>query len=65
MLCEVAHKTSEERNRWKTMIVGYDKNPSLTEDQKLQSLVDSIQRAMDEMKMEIEALKKELMERTE
>lgn len=47
------------------MIVGYDKNPSLTEDQKLQSLVDSIQRAMDEMKMEIEALKKELMERTE
>ena len=47
------------------MIIGYDKSPTITEAQRLQSLAESIQRALDEMKEEIEALKKELEERTE
>ena len=47
------------------MIIGYDKNPSLTEEQKLQSLVESIQRAMDEIKKEIEQLKKDIEGRAE
>lgn len=40
------------------MIIDYDKNPVLTVDQKLQSLIDSIQRLSDEMTDNIEDLKK-------
>lgn len=65
MLDQVSYKESQERNRWKIMIIGYDRNPALTEDQKLQSLIDSIQRALDEMKEEIEMLKAEIAERME
>ena len=41
------------------MLIGYDKNPNLTEEQRLQSLINSIQRALNELKDEIEKLKKE------
>lgn len=34
------------------MIVNYDKNPNLTVDQKLQSLLESIQMALNEIKTE-------------
>lgn len=40
------------------MIIDYDKNPSLTVDQKLQSLIDSIQRMSDEITDSIEDLKR-------
>lgn len=40
------------------MIIDYDRNPVLTVDQKLQSLIDSIQRLSDEMTDSIEDLKK-------
>ena len=40
------------------MIIDYDKNPVLTVDQKLQSLIDSIQRLSDEMTDSIEDLRK-------
>jgi hypothetical protein len=39
------------------MIIDYDKNPALTTDQKLMSLIESIQRAMDDMQIEIAELK--------
>lgn len=42
------------------MIVDYDKNPSLTVDQKLQSLIESIQRQTDELTDSIEELKKRI-----
>ena len=44
------------------MIVDYDKNPSLTVDQKLQSLIDSIHRALDEVTTELDKLSKEVAE---
>ena len=44
------------------MIIDYDKNPALTVDQKLQSLIDSIQRMSDEMTDSIEELKKKIKE---
>lgn len=40
------------------MIVDYDKNPALTVDQKMQSLIESIQRLSDELTDSIEDLKK-------
>ena len=40
------------------MIIDYDRNPVLTVDQKLQSLIDSIQRLSDEMTDNIEDLKR-------
>lgn len=44
------------------MIVDYDKNPSLTIDQKLQSLIDSIHRALNEVRDDIDKLSKEVEE---
>lgn len=44
------------------MIIDYDKNPTLTVDQKIQSLIDSIQRMSDEMTDSIEELKKKIKE---
>lgn len=40
------------------MIIDYDHNPALTEDQKLQSLVESIRLAFNEQQTQIEELKK-------
>lgn len=42
------------------MIIDYDRNPALTTDQKLQSLIDSMQRAIDELTVSMDAVKKEL-----
>ena len=42
------------------MILGYDKNPLLTTDQKLQSLIQNMQRALDELKIEITDLEKKV-----
>lgn len=47
------------------MIVDYDKNPSLTIDQKLQSLIDSIHRALNEVRDDIDKLSKEVEEMKE
>lgn len=58
MLGQVTDTQCPERNRWKTMIIDYDRNPVLTVDQKLQSLIDSIQRLSDEMTDNIEDLKR-------
>ena len=44
------------------MIIDYDKNPNLTVDQKLQSLIDSIQRATDEIADNIHEIRKEIEE---
>lgn len=44
------------------MIIDYDKNPSLTADQKIQSLIESIQRMSDEFTDSIEDLKKRVKE---
>ena len=44
------------------MIIDYDHNPALTTDQKLQSLKESTQMAIDEALVSIEILKKEIME---
>ena len=44
------------------MIIDYDHNPALTEDQKLQSLKESVQMAYDELIDSIEALKKRVKE---
>ena len=44
------------------MIIDYDHNPALTEDQKLQSLKESVQMAYDELIDNIEALKKRVKE---
>ena len=43
------------------MIIDYDRNPVLTTDQKLQSLIDSMQRAIDELTVSMEIVKKELI----
>lgn len=40
------------------MIINYDKNPALTEDQKLQSLVDSIMLALNELQDRLYRLEK-------
>lgn len=40
------------------MLISYDKNPNLTEEQRLQSLINSIQMALNEIKDELEELKK-------
>jgi len=42
------------------MIIGYDKNPALSEDQKLQRLVESVQLAFNELKFEVDELRKEI-----
>lgn len=42
------------------MIIDYDRNPALNIDQKMQSLIDSIQRSTDEMTLRIEELRKEV-----
>lgn len=42
------------------MIINYDRNPALTVDQKLQSLIESIQIMSDEITDSIEDLKKEV-----
>lgn len=44
------------------MIVDYDRNPALTVDQKLQSLIESIQRQADDLTDRIEELKKRIKE---
>lgn len=44
------------------MIVDYDKNPALTVDQKLQSLIESIQRLSDELTDSIDDLRKRIEE---
>lgn len=44
------------------MIVSYDKNPILTMDQKLKSLIDSIHRAFDEAKDDRDKIRKEISE---
>lgn len=44
------------------MIIDYDKNPALSVDQKLQSLIDSIQRMSDEITDSIEDLRKRVKE---
>lgn len=44
------------------MIVDYDRNPALTVDQKLQSLIESIQRQADDLTDRIEELKKRVKE---
>lgn len=62
MQYQVSDKECPERNRWKTMIIDYDKNPSLTADQKIQSLIESIQRMSDAFTDSIEDLKKRVKE---
>lgn len=62
---QVADEESQERNGWKTMILGYDRNPNLSTDQKLQSLINELQRALDEMKEEIDMLRQKIEEREE
>lgn len=44
------------------MIIDYDKNPALTTDQKLQSLIDSIHRALDEVTDELNKISKDISE---
>ena len=49
------------------MVLNYDRNPNLTEDQKLQSLVENVQRALDELQTKVYVLEnevKKLKERT-
>lgn len=41
------------------MLISYDKNPNLTEEQRLQSLITSIQRALNELQDKIKELEKE------
>lgn len=50
------------------MIINYDRNPNLTTDQKLQSLIENVQKAFDETMQELDSLKREMQklnERTE
>lgn len=35
------------------MIIDYDKNPNLDTDQKIKSLIQSLERALDELKLQI------------
>lgn len=42
------------------MIIDYDKNPALTVDQKLLSLIESIQRSIDEISTDISEIRKEM-----
>ena len=42
------------------MLIDYDHNPALTEDQKLQSLKESMQMALNELTEEIIKLKKKV-----
>lgn len=44
------------------MIIDYDHNPALTTDQKLQSLKESMQMAVDELTDTIKKLKEEIAE---
>ena len=44
------------------MIIDYDRNPALSVDQKLQSLIDSIQRATDEIADSMYEIRKEIEE---
>lgn len=49
------------------MVIDYDKNPDLTEDQKLQSLVENVRIAFDELQTKVYILEnevKKLRERT-
>lgn len=41
------------------MLISYDKNPNLTEEQRLQSLINSIQRALNELQDKIAELERE------
>ena len=58
------HQVSDEKGQdgnWRQiMIIDYDKNPMLTTDQKIQSLIQSMQRALDEMKHEISELENKI-----
>lgn len=47
------------------MIIDYDKNPTLTVDQKLQSLIESIQRSNDEIMTMLYELRKEIEQQRE
>ena len=42
------------------MIIDYDKNPALNVDQKLLSLIDSIQRTIDEISTDIVEIRKDI-----
>lgn len=42
------------------MIIDYDKNTALNVDQKLQSLIDSIQRSLDEISIDISEIRREI-----
>ena len=42
------------------MIIGYDRNPVLNTDQKIQSLIESMSKALDELKDEIADLEKKI-----
>ena len=44
------------------MIIDYDHNPNTSTDQKLQSLKESVQMAMNEVAINIEILRKEIQE---
>lgn len=44
------------------MVIDFDHNPNLTPEQKLQSLKESVQMALDEMAVAVELLNKELQE---
>lgn len=47
------------------MIIDYDKNPALTVDQKLQSLIESIQRSNDEIMTMLYEIRKEIEKQEE
>ena len=47
------------------MIIDYDKNPTLTVDQKLQSLIESIQRSNDEIMTMLYEIRKEIEKQEE
>ena len=44
------------------MIIDYDRNPSANTDQKLQSLMESIQLALNELTTDMDILKKKIQE---
>ena len=47
------------------MVINYDRNPDLSTDRKLDSLAESVQLAIDELKTELAELRKKLEERSE
>lgn len=42
------------------MIIDYDKNPNISPEQRLQSLIDSIRRAFEELSGDINAIEKKI-----